>query len=189
VGLEGWYLLSDREVEEILIAVKSGEAGEPPTPRLSRDDALAKRNEGNLPDDEGRVLRLFLSFDDEGAGSVEQRRLLYEPDFHAAPNWRRPGSRPINVIPLGLRHAPSDRPWWEDPDVAELEREWSSSGRVAGVVVPAEYRSFVYKTVIALRAADKEVSVGSISDSAARWLPERQAAELRSALDAANERT
>lgn len=186
MGLEGWYVLSDLEVESILIALKSGEAIEPPTPRLGRADALARRNAGNLPDDEGRVLRLFLSLEGEGAGSVEERRLHYEPDFHEAPEWRRPASRPINVIPLGLSHGSTPRPWWEDPEVAELEREWQSSGCVGGVGVPAEYRSFVYKTVIALRGAGKEVSARAIADSAARWLPERQAAELRNALIASN---
>ena len=88
----------------------------------------------------------------------------------------------MNVIPVGLRHEGRQRPWWEDEAVAELESEWKERGTIAGVRVPSAYRSFVYKTVIALRASELPVTARTIADSAARWLPERDAEELRQAL-------
>jgi hypothetical protein len=52
--------------------------------------------------------------------------------------------------------------------------------------VPGEYRSFVYKTVVALRAADKEVTARTVSDSVARWLGSAEAEALRTALEGTN---
>jgi len=163
----------------------------PPTgaPRLSVESALEFRNAGNRPDADGRTLRLVLHV--PNAVSLEnlgERRLAFEPDYHDPPSWRRAGSAPVNVVPLrraGVTGA-RRRAWWEDEDLAALEQEWSNSGRVAGLNVPAEYRSFVYKTVLALQGAGRPVTVDSVADSIARWVPEAEAGEIRSALRAAN---
>ena len=181
--IEGWYLLSDLEVEQVLLAIKAGDEPDIESQGLDQDAALAFRDRGNVPDEADRVLRLFLRFEGESDHSVERKRIRFEPDFHSAPNWRRPGSRPVNVIPLGLSQPSDAKPWWEDAAMAELEEEWSRSGTVSGVTVPAEYRSFVYKTVVALRASNHVVSASSIADSAARWLPAEQAEALRRALE------
>ncbi|MEA2498231.1 MAG: hypothetical protein QOH26_636 [Actinomycetota bacterium] len=178
--------MTDSEVEQVLLGIKRGEDPRPPTSALTSDEAIAYRNAGNVPDEHGRVLRLFLQLGGETPGGVDERRFLFEADFHEAPLWRREGSRPVNVIPLGLRPATSDQAWWEEPLVAELEAGWTSSGEIEGVQVPAAYRGFVYKTVIALRRAGIKVGVDTISNSAARWLPAAQAEELRSALASAN---
>ena len=186
MSIEGWYLLTDAEVEQVLLSVKRNESPAELGPPLSVDQAIAHRNAGNLPDPSGRVLRLFLQMDGAGVAAVEEKRASFEPDFHEAPSWRRAGSRPVNVIPLGLGHAPSEEAWWDEPLVAELEAEWSRSGEVDGVTVPAHYRGFVYKTALALRRAGRDVDVETIADSAARWLPPSDADKLRSALLEAN---
>jgi hypothetical protein len=163
----------------------------PPTdaPRLSVDEALSFRNAGNLPDEQGRTLRLVLRVEDEAAlENIGVRRLEFEPDYHDPPDWRREGSAPVNVVPLrraGVK-GPRRRPWWEEDDLAALEQEWSSSGMVAGLNVPADYRSFVYKTVLALQAAGHPITVDSVAGSIARWLSPAQAEEIRTALRAAN---
>ncbi len=153
---------------------------------LTTEDALAIRNSGNFPDELGRSLRLVLFVDDQ---PLAAKRLLFEPDFHAAPTWRREGSKPVNVVPLktseDAKPVPDD-PWWEQPDVQALDAAWRATGTVEGIVVPAPYRSFVFKTVGALRAAGLAVSVATIVDSVARWLAPEQVAELRDALRKAN---
>lgn len=143
---------------------------------LSVDEALAYRDSGNLPDELDRSLRLILVVKDPAELSyLQAKRLEFEPDFHDAPAWRREGSRPVNVVPLrtdpGGPGSPMAEGWWNDPDLARMEDEWSHTGRVAGMNVPADYRSFIYKTVLSLRAANKEVSVDSVLASIARWLP------------------
>lgn len=191
---EGWYLMSPADLEAELLRWRVPSAEAPPSNAspLSVDDALAYRNAGNLPDELGRSLRLVLLLDDRSdLGSVAVRRLRYEPDYHEAPHWRRVGSKPVNVVPLTppsqeRSQHPSPRPWWEQPDVAALEEEWRSTGAVAGINVPAEHRGFVYKTVIALRAAGKEISPTTVADSVARWLPPDDARRLRDALLDAN---
>ncbi len=155
---------------------------------LSIEDALAYRDAGNLPDELDRSLRLVLIVNDPAELSyLQEKRLRFEPDFHDAPAWRREGSRPVNVVPLRADlEGPSSsmaEGWWTDPDLARMEDEWSRTGRVAGIKVPADYRSFIYKTVLSLRAANKEVSTDSVLASIARWLPpgdvERIALALR----------
>jgi hypothetical protein len=182
--------MSDREVEHLLSRARAGETY--PVPEgihLTRDEGLARRDAGNLPDDQGRALRLVLHLERRtDPQTVHQKRLLFEPDFHSAPTWRREGSRPVNVIPLGL--GPTEvkhEAWWDDEEMAGLEAQWSSSGIVEGIKVPASYRSFVYKTIVTLRRDGHEVSALSVADSIARWLPEREAEALRESLTDAKE--
>jgi hypothetical protein len=184
---EGWYLMSTRELEIELARFRSPDAETHPSGavRVSVEEALAYRDAGNLPDEQGRTLRLVLHVRDETElASLDAKRLAYEPDFHAAPKWRRRDSKPVNVVPLRHRGVgPVTRdPWWEDDDVGALEREWASTGTVAGLVVPAAYRGFVFKTVIALRRAGLEVTPTSVADSVERWLPPDEAARIRAAL-------
>ena len=179
--------MSPQDVERELKRWRSDDDDVPPSAAqpLSIEQALAYRNAGNLPDELGRTLRLVLHVKDSSELSyLQEKRLLYEPDFHAAPQWRVEGSKPVNVVPLrasgivgAKRHA-----WWEDPEVAQLEREWSVSGRVEGLAVPAEYRSFVYKTVLSLRAAGQPVTADSVADSMARWLSPKETEHIRAAL-------
>lgn len=164
----------------------------PPTgaPHLSVENALAYRNAGNLPDDSGRTLRLVLHIGDPPEpGAIERRRLDFEPDYHDEPTWRRAGSSPVNVVPLraeGGRREPPDA-WYEEPRVAALEAEWQATGTVAGFRIPADLRGFVFKTVLALRAAGREPSVEAVSASIARWLPRPEAALVRKRLQQAND--
>ncbi|MFN2488818.1 MAG: hypothetical protein ABR529_03580 [Actinomycetota bacterium] len=183
--------MNAREVETELrrrrgasTALAPGEA-----PRLSIAEALAFRDAGNVPDEEGRTLRLVLHVE-SSPGAAERRRLLFEPDFHDEPRWRRPGSVPINVLPL-TTSAPSEPPraWFEDPEMAALENEWRATGAVAGALVPSEWRGFVLKTIVALRAAGKVVTPDTIAASVARWLPPAEAELLRAALVEANAST
>jgi hypothetical protein len=129
-------------------------------------------------------LRLVLHTTDADVDRLAMRRLSFEPDFHDAPTWRRPGSKPVNVVPLRTRSAQdtSEAPWWEQPDVRSLEEEWSSSGTVAGIPVPEEFRSFVFKTVVSLRSAGRDVTPDAIADSVARWIAPEEAERLRKAL-------
>ena len=191
---EGWYLMSTPELERLL---QSWRAARDPAAspddvhapdgaiEMSIEEALAYRDSGNLPDPKGRTLRLVLVVDDDEVATISTRRLDYEPDFHDAPVWRRPGSKPVNVVPLRTgrkgRFDDGDA-WWDEPELARLEEEWASSGRVGGLKVPAEYRSFVFKTVLALQAAGREVTADSVADSVARWLPRSQAEHLRTVL-------
>lgn len=154
---------------------------------LSTEHALAYRDAGNLPDELDRSLRLVLSGPPE---TLAARRLLFEPDFHEEPRWRRPGSKPVNIVPLPeprtRREPATASAWWEQDDVAPLEMEWRRSGTIEGISVPADYRSFVIKTAASLRKAGKEVTVDSILASVARWLAPDQVDELARALRAAD---
>jgi hypothetical protein len=188
---QGWYLMSVRDLE-IELARWRGDAGAGPPSnalRLAIDEALTYRNAGNLPDASGRTLRLVLHVrDDADAARIHERRLEWEPDYHDAPDWRRPGSAPVNVVPLRdetgcLEHEVA---WWDDPDLAELEEEWRTTGAVAGLRVPASYRGFVYKTVLALRSSAIPITVESVVGSVSRWLGPDDAGELRRALEDAN---
>ena len=186
---EGWYLMSVADLEIELRRIREpGRVNEPSrAERLSNEAALEYRNAGNLPDEHGRSLRLVLRGAPESLGTS---RLRFEPDFHRAPSWRRPGSKPVNVVPLPDERprtdAGTEKAWWEQDDVAGLEAEWNRSGEVAGIVVPGAYRSFVFKTVASLKSADLEVTVDAIVGSVARWLAPDQAAELDRALREAN---
>lgn len=155
---------------------------------LTTEAALAYRDAGNVPDESGRSLRLVLHVNDAAELSyLQQKRLEFEPDFHDAPSWRREGSKPVNVVPLRRDdvRGGGGRAWWEDPDVAELERKWSETGTVAGMRVPADVRSFVYKTVLSLRAAGREVTPTTVADSIARWMSPTEADQIRRALEEA----
>lgn len=178
---EGWYLMSTGELERALAAWRRGDDSAEFGIPLSNEFAIARRDAGNIPDEEGRSLRLVLFVDDE---PLERKRLRWEPDFHDAPDWRREGSRPVNVVPLRSSDSPAahGRPWWEMPRVDSLEEEWRRTGSVAGIEVPAEYRSFVFKTVIALQDAGRDVTPDAIGDSIARWLSPEDAEEVRAAL-------
>jgi hypothetical protein len=178
---EGWYLMSTPELEQALSAWRRGDRDDEFGVALSTEDAIARRNGGNLPDEVDRSLRLVLFVDEE---PLEKKRIRWEPDFHDAPTWRREGSRPVNVVPLRSPDAPAGdgRPWWEMPGVEALEEEWRKHGSVAGVEVPPEYRSFVFKTVIALREAGREISPDAIADSVSRWVSAEDAEKIRSAL-------
>jgi hypothetical protein len=187
-AIDGWYLMTNEEVVREVERWKAdpGSAFRDFS-RLPVSDALSHRNAGNFPDDEGRSLRLVITVDpDAGVDSVSERRLEFEPDFHHAPNWRRPASRPVNLIPLRMRTSSTDpepeEAWWEDEKVAPLEAEWKEFGTVAGLPVPGEFRSFVFKTVIALRASGRDVTADSVADSVARWLDPVDADRLRKAL-------
>ena len=188
---EGWYLMSVAELERELARTRDPSLPGTEARRLSTEEALAARSAGNVPDVQGRSLRLVLHVRSaEDVRTLSQRRLEFEPDFHDAPTWRVDGSVPINVVPLRLDEvAPVEgREWWHEPDVAELEEAWTRSGSVDGVVVPAAYRSFVYKTVLSLRAAGRPVTIDSISASVARWLSPSDADALKRALEEANPR-
>jgi hypothetical protein len=93
----------------------------------------------------------------------------------------------VNVVPFRSSVVTGeDVAWWEDPAVAELEEEWSRTGAVGGVRIPADYRSFVYKTIISLRLSGREVTVQTVSDSIARWLSPEDHARVRDELESAN---
>ncbi len=188
---EGWYLMSTSDLERELARWREPAARIPPSNavRLSIEDARSYRDSGNLPDEAGRSLRLVLHIDKtEDLTFLQQKRLIYEPDFHDAPEWRREGSKPVNVVPLRAPKVMAQPPgsWWEGADVAALEDEWAVTGQVAGLVVPGEYRGFIYKTVLALRSVGRAITADSIADSIARWVPEGEARRIREALRAAN---
>ncbi|HYI44274.1 MAG TPA: hypothetical protein VE174_02270 [Actinomycetota bacterium] len=155
--------------------------------RLSIDQALEFRNAGNVPDENSRSLRLVLHVDDEPE-SLARKRAIFEPDYHAAPIWRREGSKPVNVVPLGRgrRSGSEAGPWWDEPEVRALEDEWQRDGTMRGVRIPADLRSFVHKTVLGLEAAGRDVDATSIADSIARWMPPAEAQTMRAALLEAN---
>lgn len=182
---EGWYLMSTAELEWMLGARRAGRESLPEgARRLTQDEAMAYRRAGNLPDENDRSLRLLLRVETEAdLRGLDAKRLAFEPDYLDAPSWRRAGSRPVNVVPL---RSPEIRgaaqPWFEEPALAELEGEWRATGRVGGVPVPGEYRGFVFKTVLALRSAGREVTAKTIADGIARWVPEDEARRLREAL-------
>ena len=179
--------MNPMEVERFLSALRTGSSQSEFGRQLSTEDALAYRNRGNLPDAEGRTLRLVL-YDDGDVGALARRRLHFEPDYHEAPKWKTERSKPVNVIPLrlGERRARTWEAWWEEPAMARLEEEWAKSGSVEGFRVPGEYRGFVFKTVVELRAAGKDVTPQTVADSVARWVPRQDAERIRQALLAAN---
>jgi hypothetical protein len=187
---EGWYLMSTEDLERELARWR-GDRSQPPgdVVRISTEEALAYRNRGNLPDARGRSLRLVLTVADRhDLEELARRRLVWEPDYHSAPDWRREGSRAVNVVPLRRSGAPSTEvPWWEMPGVRELDAEWRKHGTVGGLETPAELRGFVYKTVLSLRAAGKEVTPDTVADSIARWLPPDEAEAVRAELKRARE--
>lgn len=188
---EGWYLMSETDLERELIRRRSPDGQVPSSNalRLATEEALEYRNAGNLPDENERSLRLVLHMRDASElRSLERKRLLYEPDFHQAPEWRVAGSRAVTVVPLRVSDigaAPAEG-WWEQPEVAVLEDEWAQRGTIGGVRVPPDYRGFVFKTVLSLRAAGKDVTASSIADSVQRWLPPDDASRIRSALEDTN---
>ncbi len=175
--------------------------------RLSVEEAIDYRSSGNLPDDENRTLRLVLVTTEADVARLGELRLRYEPDYHDPPTWRRQGSKPVNVVPLrtkgvdaeakragvapleaGEIDAQEPGAWWQAPNLAELEDEWSRTGAVAGVTVPGPYRGFVYKTVLGLRAAGREITAEAIAGSIARWMPPGEGERIREALLRANPR-
>ena len=58
---------------------------------------------------------------------------------------------------------------------------------MAGLRVPAEFRGFVFRTVIALEHAGREVTVDSVVESVSRWLSPEDVSKLAAALEEANE--
>lgn len=185
--------MSTADLERELARWRTPERGVPPSNAvyLSVPEALAYRNRGNLPDDHGRTLRLVLRIESPAdVALLDVKRLRYEPDFHDAPEWRRPGSAKVNVVPLrapeiGAPRTPEN--WWDDPEMRSLEEEWRARGTAGGVPVPGEWRGFVFKTVAALRSAGKPVTVDAIVASVARWLAPDDVVRLRAALRAAAE--
>lgn len=181
--------MSTADLERELARWRDPAASLPPSNALplTTARALAYRDAGNLPDDLGRTLRLVLVARDlDEVKGLGRKRALFEPDYHAAPAWRREGSAPVNVVPLRAPDVPGDpSPWWESSDVAALEREWEETGRIGDLAVPAAYRGFVFKTVVSLREAGLPVDEDSVADSISRWLAPEQAEEVRAALRAA----
>jgi hypothetical protein len=186
---EGWYLMSTADLEIELARWRRPEEAHPRSNArpLSVAEALRYRDAGNLPDELGRTLRLVRIAGDAGElATLNDRRARFEPDFHHAPVWRRRGSRPVNLVPLRRPGVEGrSRPWWEDADVAALESEWRRTGRMAGLSVPGEYRAFVLKTVLALRAARMPVTADAVADSIARWVPAHEAERIGAALRSA----
>jgi hypothetical protein len=182
--------MSTAELEQELARWRSGTgAAASGVPRLTIEEALAFRNAGNLPDEHGRWLRLVLRVEDEDALlTIGERRLRFEPDFHDPPVWRRAGSKPVNIVPLRRAdvRGPATRPWWEQPELAELEAEWQATGAVGSLRIPGELRHFVFKTILALRAAGAEVTPERVAGSIARWTPPQDAALIEAALERAN---
>ncbi|MGI8406911.1 MAG: hypothetical protein ACR2L3_00140 [Actinomycetota bacterium] len=185
---EGWYLMNTSDLERELRRWRTGDGAPSDNVQpLTIAEALSYRNAGNLEDELGRSLRLVLRINSpEDLHALEAKRLAYEPDYLGAPGWRRAGSKPVNVVPL---RPPEVRgraeAWWDEATMAAMEAEWSATGAVDGLVIPGEYRSFVFKTIAALRAAEQEVNVSSIVGSLQRWLSLDQAEEIRRALDGA----
>lgn len=184
---EGWYLMNTSELERELARFREPESGHSASGAipLTVEEALAIKRSGNIPDTQGRWLRLVLHVADVAAlDDLNERRLVFEPDAHDAPDWRRSGSKPVNVVPLRTPDvkAAAPRPWWDDPEIEKLEDEWREGGTVGGIRVPGEYRSFVFKTVLALQAAGEQVTAERIADSIQRWLPADDAARIRAAL-------
>jgi len=188
---DGWYLMSTSDLERELTRWREPQTKVGPSNvlRLTIKQALEFRDAGNVPDQLDRTLRLVLRVDDaQELATLDQRRLEFEPDYQDAPTWRRVGSRSINVVPLrrpGIEPV-SEGAWWENPELAELEREFTQRGTAAGVRVPGEYRGFIFKTVLSLRSQGREVTAGTISDSIARWLPPADTARIARELNELN---
>ena len=188
---DGWYLMSTASLVRVLEAFRRGDETHdvPDIEPLSIAEALAFRDAGNLPDDQDRTLRLVLRVaSEEDLRSLDERRLAFEPDYLDAPEWRREGSKPVNVVPLRAADVKGTaRPWWDDPAAGALESEWHATGAIDGVVVPGEFRSFIFKSVIALREAGRPVTTASVLGAVARWLNPDQVEELREAFRRAEE--
>lgn len=189
---EGWYLMSTADLERELARHRSPGDDLPPSNArpLGIEEALAYRNAGNLPDELDRTLRLVLVIGDASElERLDEKRRRYEPDYLDRPLWRRAGSKPVNVVPLRAQAvvAVEAGPWWEDERMADLEAEWSRAGTAGGVRVPGEFRGFVFKTVAALSAAGRPVTVESIAGAISRWVPKEDADTIAAALRAANE--
>ena len=188
---DGWYLMSTEDLERELARWREPETdvGGSNARRVTIEEALEFRSAGNLPDEFGRTLRLVLRVDDtEDLARLAERRLEFESDYQDAPTWRREGSRPINVVPLrrpGVEPV-STTPWWEDAELAALEREFVEENTAGGVRVPGEYRGFIFKTIVALRSQGREVTSETIADSIARWLPEESVARIARELNELN---
>ena len=184
--------MSVEELERELIRWRSGR-GEPSPDlrRLPTEEALAYRNEGNVPDASGRSLRLVLHVTSQNdLAHLDEKRRRWEPDYLEAPAWRREGSKPVNVVPLRENEVEGwPRAWWEDEEVGPLEEEWGRTGRIDDLTIPAEIRGFVFKTVLALRASGRDVTVDSIVDAVARWLEPEDVERLSRALRDANSRS
>ncbi len=178
-------MMSTQDLERELARWR-GDRSRPPSNvlKITTEEAIAYRSRGNLPDDKGRSLRLVLLVEDrDDLEELARKRLIWEPDYHSAPAWRREGSRPVNVVPLRPPgRVSTEAPWWEMPGVKELDQEWSAHGTVAGLKTPAELRGFVYKTVLALRAAGKQITPDAVADSISRWLPHEEAERIRAEL-------
>jgi hypothetical protein len=187
---EGWYLMSTSDLERELAHRRGTKAGAASSGalRLTVAEALAYRDAGNLPDEQGRTLRLLLfARDHDEVRNLPLQRTLYEPDYHDPPKWRRQGSKPVNVVPLRDEMVPSNEmPWWEEPDVAALESEWLATGSIEGLRIPGDYRGFIYKTILSLRAQGREITATGVADSLARWLRPEDSARIRKALVEAN---
>jgi hypothetical protein len=189
---EGWYLMNTQELELELARHRGGDVPPSSAIPLSIDEALDYRNRGNTPDGAGRTLRLVLHVQDrDELKKLALKRLIYEPDHHERPDWRGPCSVPVNVVPLRVDELEPahESPWWEDPDLSDLENEWKETGEVAGIKVSRERRGFVFKTVLSLRAAGMAITPESVANSVARWLPEAEANALRAELMTANSPT
>ena len=138
---DGWYLMSTQDLERELARWRAPESdvGESNALRVTIEEALEFRNAGNLPDEFDRTLRLVLRVDDtQDLERLAERRLEFEPDYQDAPTWRREGSRPINVVPLrrpGVAPV-STAPWWEDAELAALEREFVEGKHRRGCARP-----------------------------------------------------
>jgi hypothetical protein len=189
---DGWYLMSTADLESELARWRSpgGTTRESNAQRLSTEQALAFRDAGNVPDELGRTLRLVLRIENtEDLASLDERRLEFEPDYQKAPKWRREGSLPINVVPLrrpGVAPATTGD-WWEDPELAVLEREFERHGTAGGLRVPGEFRGFIFKTIIALRSQGIEVTPQTVADSIARWLTPADSARIGQQLTELNQ--
>lgn len=184
---EGWYLMSTADLERELARERNPNSDIAPSNalKLTIEQGLAFRDAGNIPDDEGRTLRLVLRI--EGADeltNLDAKRLLYEPDFHERPGWRRPGSKPVNVVPLRAPEfsAEPQEAWWDRPELKALEDEWRDFGTVAGMRVPGAYRGLVYKTVLSLQATGRKVTPDAVADSITRWLSPEETEQVRTAL-------
>jgi hypothetical protein len=176
---EGWYLMSTSELERLLAARRGGDEIAVGI-RLTTEEALSFRSAGNVPDDEGRWLRLVLRVGPDE--SVDDKRQRFEPDFLERPAWRRAGSKPVNVVPLRTGGPVDGKAWWNQDDVGDLEKEWRKTGKIAGLVVSADYRSFVLKTVVSLQRAGIPVTVDNVADSISRWLAPEEVEKIRAAL-------
>ncbi len=175
--------MSDRDVEIEIARFRGEDRPASNASPLSIPDALEFRAAGNIPDEMGRCLRIVLS-DEEMP--FEKRRLDFEPDLHAAPTWRREGSRPVTLIPLpsgaGKEVKPEEWRWSDDPAMQALEDEWTRTGGAGGLVIPAEFRGFLFKTIATLQDEGREVTIDSVCSSISRWLSPSDVDRIRSAL-------